>query len=62
MGRKLKKVVEEAGIDTRNLLMDPEVRKTLTFVSKKPNGDMDFAFYRTRERICGFAPGRCRRN
>ena len=45
-GEMLKKVVEEAGIDTRNLLMDPEVRTTLAFVSKKPNGDRDFAFYR----------------
>ena len=45
-GEMLKRVVEEAGIDTRNLLMDPEVRTTLAFVSKKPNGDRDFAFYR----------------
>ena len=45
-GERLKKVVEEVGIDTRNLLMDPSVRTTLAFVSKKPNGDRDFAFYR----------------
>ncbi len=45
-GEKLKQAVEEVGIDTRNLLMDPSVRTTLAFVSKKPNGDRDFAIYR----------------
>ena len=45
-GEKLKKAVEEVGIDTRNLLMDKDVRTTLAFVVKKPDGDRDFAFYR----------------
>ena len=45
-GEKLKTAVEEVGIDTRNLLMDKEVRTTLAFVGRKPDGDRDFAFYR----------------
>ena len=45
-GERLKKTVEEVGIDTRNLLMDRDVRTTLAFVSRKPDGDRDFAFYR----------------
>lgn len=46
-GNKLKEAVEEVGIDTRNLLMDKDVRTTLAFVVKKPDGDRDFAFYRS---------------
>ena len=45
-GERLKRAVEEVGIDTRNLLMDREIRTTLAFVVKKPDGDRDFAFYR----------------
>ena len=45
-GRHLKEVVETAGIDTRNLLMDEMVHTTLAFVHKKPDGDRDFSFYR----------------
>ena len=45
-GDRLKRTLEEVGIDTRNLLMDEEVRTTLAFVRKKADGDRDFAFYR----------------
>ena len=45
-GHHLKEVVETAGIDTRNLLMDEMVHTTLAFVHKKPDGDRDFSFYR----------------
>ena len=45
-GRRLKESVEEAGIDTRALLMDDTVHTTLAFVHKKPDGDRDFSFYR----------------
>ena len=45
-GRQLRAVVEEAGIDTRNLLMDDRTHTTLAFVHKKPDGDRDFSFYR----------------
>ena len=45
-GERLKHAVEEVGIDTRGLLMDEDVRTTLAFVCKKPDGDRDFAFYR----------------
>ena len=45
-GERLKQTIEEVGIDTRNLLMDKDVRTTLAFVVKKPDGDRDFAFYR----------------
>ena len=45
-GRQLREAVQEAGIDTRNLLMDDEVHTTLAFVHKKPDGDRDFSFYR----------------
>ncbi|MBQ6292907.1 MAG: carbohydrate kinase [Lachnospiraceae bacterium] len=46
LGRQLKQVVEEAGIDTANLLLDRKVHTTLAFVHKKPDGDRDFSFYR----------------
>ena len=45
-GERLAQAVEEVGIDTRNLLMDRQVRTTLAFVCKKPDGDRDFSFYR----------------
>ena len=45
-GRKLKSTLEEVGIATNNLLMDPEVRTTLAFVETFPDGDRDFSFYR----------------
>ena len=45
-GKLLKAKTEEQGIDMRGLLMDDEVRTTLAFVEKLPNGDRDFSFYR----------------
>ncbi len=45
-GLHLKQVVEEAGIDARNLLLDEKTHTTLAFVHKKPDGDRDFSFYR----------------
>ena len=46
LGRHLKEVVETVGIDTRNLLLDPQVHTTLAFVHTYPDGDRDFSFYR----------------
>ncbi len=46
LGKHLKKVVEDAGIDTRNLLLDDEVHTTLAFVHTYEDGDRDFSFYR----------------
>ncbi len=45
-GVHLKKTLEEAGIDTRNLVMDKKVRTTLAFVHTFEDGDRDFSFYR----------------
>lgn len=45
-GHKLKSVLDEVGIDTRNLVMDKEVRTTLAFVQTFEDGDRDFSFYR----------------
>lgn len=45
-GRLLKRVVEEAGIDTRGLIMDETIPTTLAFVQTLPGGDRDFSFYR----------------
>ena len=46
LGRHLKAVVEDVGIDTRNLLLDEKVHTTLAFVHTYPGGDRDFSFYR----------------
>ena len=46
LGRHLKDVVEAVGIDTRNLLLDDQVRTTLAFVHTCADGDRDFSFYR----------------
>ena len=45
-GEQLRQVAEEAGIDLRYLLKDPEVHTTLAIVHTKPGGDRDFSFYR----------------
>lgn len=45
-GAKLKAALEEAGIDTGNLIIDKEVNTTLAFVQTLKNGDRDFSFYR----------------
>jgi fructokinase len=46
LGNFLRDSVASVGIDTSNLLLDNEHNTTLAFVSKLPNGDRDFAFYR----------------
>lgn len=46
LGKHLKRVVEEVGIDTRNLKLDDEVHTTLAFVHTYADGDRDFSFYR----------------
>ncbi len=45
-GNKLKKVLNEVGIDTKNLIIDKEARTTLAFVQTFEDGDRDFSFYR----------------
>ncbi len=45
-GHKLKAVLDEVGIDTRNLLIDKDCRTTLAFVENEPDGDRSFSFYR----------------
>ena len=45
-GTQLKNAVEEVGIDTRNLIIDPVYHTTLAFVHTYPDGDRDFSFYR----------------
>ena len=45
-GRQLKKVVEEAGINTDCLVTDKAVHTTLAFVNTLPGGDREFSFYR----------------
>jgi len=45
-GEQLTNAVKEVGIDTRNLIADPEVHTTLAFVHTYPGGDRDFSFYR----------------
>lgn len=45
-GNRLKAVLDEAGIDTTNLVMDADIRTTLAFVETLPDGDRDFSFYR----------------
>lgn len=45
-GTMLKKAVEDAGIDTGNLVFDKDVHTTLAFVHTYPDGDRDFSFYR----------------
>ena len=45
-GRQLSEVVKEAGIDTRSLVVAPDVRTTLAIVQTLANGDRDFSFYR----------------
>lgn len=45
-GRRLRRTLEEVGIDTSGLSMDSKVRTTLAFVEKKEDGDRDFSFYR----------------
>jgi fructokinase len=46
LGKELKERVTNIGINTDFLYEDNEVHTTLAFVSKLPNGDRDFSFYR----------------
>lgn len=45
-GALLKDTLDEAGIDTSNLMMDADVNTTLAFVHTFPDGDREFSFYR----------------
>lgn len=45
-GLRLKRELEEIGIDTCGLLSDKEVRTTLAFVQNDETGDRSFSFYR----------------
>ncbi len=45
-GNRLKKTLDEVGIDTSNLVLDRDTRTTLAFVETFPDGDRDFSFYR----------------
>ena len=45
-GHKLRKVLDEVGIDTKNLIIDRDARTTLAFVQTFEDGDRDFSFYR----------------
>lgn len=46
LGKHLKSVIEEVGIDSRCLMLDDEVHTTLAFVHTYEDGDRDFSFYR----------------
>ncbi len=45
-GRVLRDTIEQAGIDSGNLIMDEDVHTTLAFVHTFEDGDRDFSFYR----------------
>lgn len=45
-GWKLKRVLDEVGICSDYLCIDPDCRTTLAFVETKEGGDRDFSFYR----------------
>ncbi|MCR5416264.1 MAG: carbohydrate kinase [Pseudobutyrivibrio sp.] len=45
-GNMLINTIKELGIGTEGVVYDKEVRTTLAFVQKLPNGDRDFSFYR----------------
>lgn len=45
-GIRLKKVLQEIGIDTGNLILDKEICTTLAFVQNDETGDRSFSFYR----------------
>ena len=45
-GTLLKHTLDEVGICSKSLRMDPEVRTTLAFVHTLPDGDREFSFYR----------------
>lgn len=45
-GRLLKTTVEELGIDSEGLVLDPGANTTLAFVQNAPDGEREFRFYR----------------
>lgn len=45
-GLQLKAALEEVGISTKGLLLDPDTHTTLAIVQTLPGGDRDFSFYR----------------
>ena len=45
-GKNLKVSLDELGIHTSNLMLDPKVHTTLAFVHTFADGDRDFSFYR----------------
>ncbi len=45
-GRLLKTAIEEVGIDSRGLILDPAANTTLAFVRNAPDGEREFSFYR----------------
>lgn len=46
LGKHLKSVIEDVGIDSRCLKLDDEIHTTLAFVHTYEDGDRDFSFYR----------------
>ena len=46
LGQMLIQAVRNQGINTDNLVVDPEVHTTLAFVHTKEDGDREFSFYR----------------
>ncbi|RKX95242.1 MAG: carbohydrate kinase [Spirochaetes bacterium] len=49
-GRKIKNTLEEAGVDTENLIIDRNVNTTLAFIAIDENKKPDYNFYRNH---CG---------
>ena len=45
-GHLLCNTIEKIGIDTAGVVLDKDVRTTLAFVKKLPDGNRDFSFYR----------------
>lgn len=46
LGKHLRDVVAEVGINTEDLYLDEKIHTTLAFVHTYPDGDRDFSFYR----------------
>lgn len=45
-GRLLKDTIEQVGIDSQGLVLDPAANTTLAFVQNAPDGEREFSFYR----------------
>lgn len=45
-GRMIKNTLASSGVDTSQLILDPDVNTTLAFISVKENNEPDFLFYR----------------